>query len=330
MQAFRNWRRWLLAGAVALAVPSMAAAAPSFAVHTSEFRQAHSAAVVTKGYTTGVHNYGGQVSTSQARVVLVEWGSQWTTQGDPSSEIANLRGFFLSLHPGDGWQSVISAYYQPHVRYTYRQAYRKHVRRHARYRGHWRYRWVYVRESRTRVGYRNVAIPQSSNVLAGMVADVAAPADTSQAGQSIESDKIRSDYHLPASTIVWLMSAPGAFDVMANGYCGIHGVDDNGGLFAYQPYSTDATWPGGAPGGACGAYYAGGPNDGQTLIASHEFAEIRTDGDLLSWQTPVYADGGTYLGNYEIADTCTWYAPAGFVGQYPVTALWSINNACVS
>jgi hypothetical protein len=299
-------------------------------------------------YHGGTGQYGVAVTTGAPRVYLVFWGSQWGTQSldaqgyatfshDPSNEAVVLQRLYAGLGTdGETWSQVLAQYCQSGA-------------------------LSYLATSCQGLAHpRFVGLP-SGGALAGVWYDAAQALTTRRAtctggglhrcrigpsATQLSAEAMRAERHF--GLVRWGLARdaqiviasptgtfPDGFDRWVQGYntdfCAWH---DYTGSAAYRvpwssmgmlpdiaftnlPYLTDA-------GTSCGAYALGGPRDGISIVASHEYAETLTD------QFPESTTGGWFndVSGAEVGDACAWQPDgAGLVrlgtGRLPLSSVWS-------
>jgi hypothetical protein len=248
-----------------------------------------------RGGSNNLAYRGGSVEHTPT-VVLVQWGSQWVTNGDPSGEIPILQGFLGGLYGGsDSWSTSTTQYC-----------------------------------SNISTGATNCAtFPTAFYVqhntafsLQTYVDNTSSPAHPTQSDLANEAIKIAGIFgNNPDRQFLIATASKNSSSGFGTQYCAWHSSTSSStlGTIAYTnlPYMTDA-------GSACGANFNNlGPTAGITIVEGHEYAESVTD---------AFPNGGWLDGNgAENGDKCAWIASGQGAaanvtfknGTYPVQALWS-------
>jgi serine protease len=231
------------------------------------------------------------------KVYLVLWGRQWK-QGDPSGEVALLKGFFKGVG-GSAWLNTVTQYCQD------------------------------VPVGTTFCNGQGTPAGNQPGMLAGVWADRGSPAPSHPTQSQLAAEAIAAARHFGnttgesnASVQYVIATSPNHSSAgFGSQFCAWHTWTRSAvGRVSYTnlPYITDA-------GANCGADFNGlGADAGITLIEGHEFTEAITDPfPITGW---VDDSGG-----YEIGDVCAWVqtgqGAAAFTtfttGTFAVQSLWS-------
>jgi serine protease len=252
-------------------------------------------------------SYGGGVSiggvntgvvTGTAKVYLVLWGSQWSS--DPSGESALLQNFFGHVG-GSSWNNSVTQYCQGVSAGT-----------------------VFCNGAGTAAANGNVWATTQVWADNGSAAP-ASPTQSQLAAEAVAAAGHFGNGTAASNTHVQYVIAT-AHNNNSSGfgtqYCAWHSsASYAGGYLGYTnlPYITDA-------GASCGANFNGlGTNAGITIVEGHEFAETESD---------IYPNVGWLdRGGAENGDKCAWISSGqgasanvtlgGANSTFPVQSLWS-------
>ncbi len=319
-------RARVLAGAGALAVTALAAAAPPALAHSpsvvSPYAQGHPyrhGVVPMRGHaihaaSTNDLNYGGGISgvgvtTGAPRVYLVFWGSQWGTQGtnsagnitlsgDPSAMAPYVEAFMKGLGTNnETWSGVMTQYCQGVAAGA---------------------------QSCPASNTQHVGYP-TGGAFAGVWADESSSAPAAATAHQIGAEAVNAATHFGNTTQAsnrntqYVIISP-------------HGTDpdsyETGGFCAWHDYTADSTMDGGGAvsspdgtlaftnlpylpdaGSSCGQDFvnSNGTLDGVSIVEGHEYAETITD------QYP--AGGWTDSSGEETGDKCAWISSGAGASQ---------------
>ena len=320
--------------------------------------------------TTGLQYFGGTdgvgVVTSNPKVYIVYWGSQWGTPSINESGDTTFSGDTVGMAPYQ--QQLfrgIGTHTEPwsHVPTQYCQG-------------------VATGATSCPPGAQHVAYPNDNvqgGVLAGVWYDAAAPVATSATAQQIAQEAIAAASHFGNTTAAANQNAqyiitfptgttpdgwsPDGSDP-AGAFCAWHdynGDPDVGPVsspygdiaFTNMPYLPDAH-------AGCGEDFVNGPDsagalDGVSIVGGHEFTETVTDPfpyyapsnttplpDSGGWLAPIYDASNNFqlVGAMENADLCAWippHVPGGAAdialvrGRFAMQATWSnADQGCVT
>jgi hypothetical protein len=254
----------------------------------------------SKGGSNNLAYRGGAVEHTPT-IVLVEWGSQWLTNGDASGEIGVLKLFLGGLDGRETWSTSTTQYCSGVSTGT--------------------------ANCLTSLSASYISYPASQSFQFYDDTSSPAPSQPTQTDLANEAKKIAGLVGNTADRQFVIATAThNSSSGFGTQYCAWHSSTSSAstGTVAYTnlPYMTDA-------GGSCGANFNGlGPNAGITIVEGHEYAESVTD---------AYPNGGWLDGNgAENGDKCAWIstgqgatASVTFpTGTFPVQSLWSnkFNN----
>jgi serine protease len=237
--------------------------------------------------------YAGGGITTQARVYIIWWGSQWNNN-DPSGEAAIQTNFFNGVG-GTSWNHSQSQYCEG------------------------------VSSGTVNCGTSGTHVGNGTGMLAGTWYDNASAAPSSPTQSQIASEAVRAAAHFGNTTQTPNLNAEYVVSTATGNnqsgfavqWCAYHSSTSSSyGQLSYtnMPYMTDG-------GASCGANFNGlGPDAGITIVGGHEFAESETD---------MYPNTGWLdSGGSETGDKCAWNSASGNITLsngyvYPVQPLWS-------